>query len=103
MRFGTLSLIDATSDSQVVSSLSHNSNNQRVWGYLVSGNYFDALGVVPRLGRAFREDEDKVPGRDPASRPPGSSAAAASAGAARPRWTYARWPPGGSTRSTSAA
>src|SRR5580692_5030568 len=33
-------------------------------GMMVSGNYFDALGVVPRLGRAFREDEDKVPGRD---------------------------------------
>jgi len=33
-------------------------------GMMVSGNYFDALGVVPRLGRGFREDEDKVPGRD---------------------------------------
>jgi len=33
-------------------------------GMMVSGNYFDALGVTPRLGRAFREDEDKVPGRD---------------------------------------
>ena len=33
-------------------------------GMMVSGNYFDALGVTPRLGRGFREDEDKVPGRD---------------------------------------
>jgi predicted permease len=33
-------------------------------GMMVSGNYFDALGVVPRLGRGFREDEDKVPDRD---------------------------------------
>ena len=33
-------------------------------GMMVSGNYFDALGVAPRLGRGFREDEDKVPGRD---------------------------------------
>jgi len=33
-------------------------------GILVSGNYFDALGVVPQLGRGFREDEDTVPGRD---------------------------------------
>jgi hypothetical protein len=33
-------------------------------GMMVSGNYFDALGVTPRPGRRFREDEDKVPGRD---------------------------------------
>lgn len=34
-------------------------------GMLVSGNYFRALGVEPRLGRGFREEEDVVPGRDP--------------------------------------
>ena len=33
-------------------------------GMMVSGNYFRALGVEPRLGRGFREDEDQVPGRD---------------------------------------
>jgi predicted permease len=33
-------------------------------GMLVSGNYFHVLGVEPRLGRGFREDEDRVPGRD---------------------------------------
>lgn len=33
-------------------------------GMLVSGNYFRVLGVEPRLGRGFREDEDQVPGRD---------------------------------------
>jgi macrolide transport system ATP-binding/permease protein len=33
-------------------------------GMLVSGNYFRALGVEPRMGRGFREDEDQVPGRD---------------------------------------
>jgi predicted permease len=33
-------------------------------GMLVSGNYFHVLGVDPRLGRGFREDEDQVPGRD---------------------------------------
>jgi len=31
---------------------------------MVSGNYFHVLGVEPRLGRGFREDEDQVPGRD---------------------------------------
>src|SRR5271156_5222709 len=34
-------------------------------GMMVSGNYFQVLGVEPRLGRGFREDEDQVPGRDP--------------------------------------
>ena len=35
-------------------------------GMMVSGNYFRLLGVEPRLGRGFREDEDQVPGRDAA-------------------------------------
>src|SRR5580704_3012728 len=33
-------------------------------GMMVSANYFQVLGVAPRLGRGFREDEDQVPGRD---------------------------------------
>jgi macrolide transport system ATP-binding/permease protein len=33
-------------------------------GIRVSGNFFHVLGVEPQLGRAFREDEDQVPGRD---------------------------------------
>jgi putative ABC transport system permease protein len=33
-------------------------------GVLVSGNYFRVLGVEPRIGRGFRDDEDQVPGRD---------------------------------------
>src|SRR5271154_683726 len=33
-------------------------------GMMVSGNFFHVLGVEPRLGRGFREDEDQVPGRD---------------------------------------
>src|ERR1700731_2425122 len=49
----------------VVTSLSHSGNNQRVWGYLVSGNYFDVLGVKPALGRAFLPEEDKTPGSHP--------------------------------------
>jgi len=37
---------------------------QMKFGALVSGNFFDVLGVRPELGRAFRADEDKVPDRD---------------------------------------
>jgi macrolide transport system ATP-binding/permease protein len=33
-------------------------------GMMVSGNYFRVLGVEPRLGRGFRDEEDQVPGRD---------------------------------------
>ena len=33
-------------------------------GVLVSGNYFRELGVEPSIGRGFRDDEDRVPGRD---------------------------------------
>ncbi len=33
-------------------------------GMMVSGNYFRVLGVEPRLGRSFRDDEDQAPGRD---------------------------------------
>jgi predicted permease len=41
-------------------SLSRNGNNERVWGNLVSGNYFDVLGVKPALGRTFLPEEDKT-------------------------------------------
>ena len=34
------------------------------FGALVSGSFFDVLGVRPGLGRSFRADEDQVPGRD---------------------------------------
>ena len=33
-------------------------------GEMVSGNFFHVLGVQPRVGRTFRENEDQVPGRD---------------------------------------
>ncbi len=34
-------------------------------GMLVTGNFFSVLGVQPERGRAFRDDEDQAPGRDP--------------------------------------
>jgi macrolide transport system ATP-binding/permease protein len=45
-------------------SLSHNGRNERVWGYLVSENYFDLLGVRPALGRTFLP-EASAPNADP--------------------------------------
>jgi predicted permease len=44
----------------VVVSLSRNGDNEKVWGDLVSGNYFDLLGVKPALGRTFLPEEDKT-------------------------------------------
>lgn len=38
--------------------------SQMKMGMLVTGNFFRVLGVEPEQGRAFRDDEDQVPGRD---------------------------------------
>jgi len=40
-------------------------NNQRLWGYLVTGNYFDVLGVGAARGRVLRPDDDLRPGGHP--------------------------------------
>src|SRR5215216_4322840 len=41
-------------------SLSRSGVNERVWGYEVSGNYFDVLNVKAIQGRTFAPDEDKT-------------------------------------------
>ncbi len=43
-------------------SLSNQGNNQRVWGFIVSGNYFDVLGIKPAMGRWFLPEEDETQG-----------------------------------------
>ena len=35
-------------------------NNALVWGYTVSGNYFDVLGVGPSRGRVLHQDDDRT-------------------------------------------
>lgn len=42
-------------------SLSRSGANERVWGFEVSGNYFDVLGVKAIKGRTFLAEEDKTP------------------------------------------
>jgi predicted permease len=46
-------------------SLNTGRDAQVVFGQLVSGNYFDLLGVRAAVGRTFGPREDEVPGRDP--------------------------------------
>src|SRR3954469_12794450 len=48
-----------------VASLSHNGNNERVWGTMASSNYFDVLGVPLLLGRGFFSEEDQTPKSHP--------------------------------------
>ncbi len=46
-------------------SMSFNGQTERVAGELVSGNYFDVLGVWAALGRTITPDDDKIPGGHP--------------------------------------
>jgi predicted permease len=40
-------------------------NPSRVWGYEVTGNYFDALGIQPYLGRFFHGADERGPNSAP--------------------------------------
>jgi predicted permease len=42
-----------------------NGQAERVDGELVSGNYFDVLGVRAHIGRTFTQDDDRTPGGHP--------------------------------------
>ncbi len=46
-------------------NVSYADQNERVRGELVSGNFFDVLGVRPWAGRLFNQDDDRVPGGHP--------------------------------------
>jgi predicted permease len=46
-------------------SASINGQSERVTGDLVTGNYFEVLGVASTIGRTFKRDDDKTPGAHP--------------------------------------
>ena len=46
-------------------SFSYNGHTERVVGELVSGNYFQVLGVGAAIGRTFTQDDDRIPGGHP--------------------------------------
>lgn len=51
--------------SAFAASVSAKGQTDRASGELVSGNYFDVLGVHPALGRLFSLDDDRTPGAQP--------------------------------------
>jgi predicted permease len=54
----------AYSSAKVAVSGKDRKDSRVKYGLFVSGNFFRTLGVTPVVGRAFSDDEDKVPGRD---------------------------------------
>jgi len=46
-------------------SLGHGEKPERVWAAIVSGNYFDVLGVKALIGRTFLPEEDRTPNTHP--------------------------------------
>lgn len=46
-------------------SVAGEGQTERANGELVSGNYFNVLGVRPVLGRVFTDEDDRVPGGEP--------------------------------------
>lgn len=46
-------------------SVSHDGVAERMWGYLVTGNYFEVLGIEPALGRLLSPEDDVLPGGHP--------------------------------------
>lgn len=51
--------------SGMAPSLSVNGSSERVNGELVSGNFYDVLGIRPYIGRLFTTDDDRLPGAHP--------------------------------------
>ena len=51
--------------SGMAPSLSMNGSSERVTGELVSGNFFEVLGIKPYIGRLFTSDDDRAPRAHP--------------------------------------
>src|SRR6185436_9878233 len=58
-------LSDLALYTQAPISFGNNVHSEVVLGAMVSGNYFDVLGIKPSFGRAFLQEEDRTPGTHP--------------------------------------
>lgn len=65
LRGKTRSLAGLAGFSAQAMNLAQDGKPERIWGTLVTANYFDVLGVTPTLGRAFLAEEDRTPGAAP--------------------------------------
>jgi predicted permease len=59
------SFTDLVASDMVPLSLGLGSSGERIWGEIVSGNYFEALGVRAQLGRTLSPSDDVSPGKHP--------------------------------------
>jgi predicted permease len=57
--------VDTVAWGRVSLTITAGGQGTAAYGNMVSGNYFDVLGVRPALGRFFAPDEDRVPGGHP--------------------------------------
>lgn len=64
LRDGAASVVALIGRSASDASLASQGQTERGHLELVTGNYFDVLGVAPALGRVFSQDDDKNPGGD---------------------------------------
>ncbi|MCA1628407.1 MAG: ABC transporter permease [Acidobacteria bacterium] len=51
--------------TQRAMSLTIGGETERIWGEIVTGNYFDVLAMPPAQGRSFLPEEDRTPGTHP--------------------------------------
>ena len=65
-RFRALPVFSGLAASMTAqATLSSDERPQAIEGVIVSGNYFDVLGLQPSRGRFFRAEEDRAPGTHP--------------------------------------
>ncbi|MDQ3348690.1 MAG: ABC transporter permease [Acidobacteriota bacterium] len=57
--------LDTAAWGRVALTITAGDQGTAAYGNMVSGNYFDVLGVRPALGRFFTEDEARAPGAHP--------------------------------------
>ena len=60
-----VTLMEVTAQDDQTFNVAVGDSAQRDWGGLVSGNYFQMLGVTPAAGRLFTPQDDVTPGAHP--------------------------------------